>query len=31
MSRAMQRTVNPAPTSENARFLTLFISNGGGW
>ena len=27
----MRRTVNPDPTSENERFLTLFITNGGGW
>jgi hypothetical protein len=31
MSRAMRHSVNPDPTSENERFLTLFITNGGGW
>jgi hypothetical protein len=31
MSRAMARAVNPDPTSENERYLTLFITNGGGW
>jgi hypothetical protein len=31
MRRAMRRAVNPEPTSENERYLTLFISNGGGW
>ncbi len=31
MSQAMQYTLDLDPTSENERFLTLFISNGGGW
>jgi len=31
MGRAMRSAVNPEPTSENERFLTLFITNAGGW
>jgi hypothetical protein len=31
MSRAMRHALNPGPISENERFLTLFITNGGGW
>jgi hypothetical protein len=31
MRRTMRLAVNPRPTSENERFLTLFITNGGGW
>jgi hypothetical protein len=31
MSWAMCHSVNPNPTSENERYLTLFITNGGGW
>jgi hypothetical protein len=29
--RSMRLGVNPEPTSENERFLTLFITNAGGW
>jgi hypothetical protein len=29
--KIMPRTFDLNPTSENERFLTLFISNGGGW
>jgi hypothetical protein len=31
MRRAMRSAVNPEPTCENERFLTLFITNAGGW
>jgi hypothetical protein len=31
MRRAMRPVLNPDPTTENERFLTLFITNGGGW
>jgi hypothetical protein len=31
VSLTMRCAVNPHPTSENDRFLTLFITNGGGW
>jgi hypothetical protein len=29
--QVMTPTFDLNPTSENERFLTLFISNGGGW
>jgi hypothetical protein len=29
--RAMRQLVNVNPTSEHALYLTLFVTNGGGW
>jgi hypothetical protein len=29
--RAMCQVINVNPTSEHALYLTLFVTNGGGW